>query len=245
VETIDIDGVDLISLTGSSNITGQIIDLENLYNKVNGKVPIFADCSQRAAHMETKIGIHCDALALSGHKIGAPFGGGILVAPKEWMKHNTFGLGGGSIYYVDENDEMFEKEVPYNWESGTPNVLGAVTIAKALSSINYDKIMRKDKQFEKWYKTHVIPYLPEGVRVLWCNGATLMLSYWEGHKEVLKGVEYRSGAFCCYEAFRRVLGKPEQNPPEKNWGGIRLSAHKDMNERSFICIGEKFKGAQK
>jgi selenocysteine lyase/cysteine desulfurase len=241
IDEINIDGIDLISLTGSSNITGQIVDLEKLYRRVNKEVPIFVDCSQRAAHMETKIGIHCDALALSGHKIGAPFGGGILVVPTKWMEDNSFGLGGGSIYYVDENNEMVQKAPPYNWESGTPNTLGAVTIAKALLSMNYQEILERDKKFEKWYKDYVIPFLPKGVKVLWCNGATLMLSYWENHKEVLNGVEYRAGAFCCYEAFRRVLGKPKQMPPEKEWGGVRLSAHKDMTEEHFICVGSKFK----
>lgn len=215
----------LVSITGASNITGQIVDLLQIYKicKRFG-VPLFADCSQRMAHAPTLIGEHCDALAFSGHKIHAPFGAGALAAPKEWLKtNNTSSIGGGSVVYVYA-DQIFQKPPPYNWESGTPNGVGAIAIAQALKDIDYDAIQRQENLIETWYHKYVIPYIENDV--LWCNGALLMLRIKERFLTQLNGLEFRYGAFCCYEAFRRIYGEPEiyGGALPKYWGGLRLAS---------------------
>lgn len=220
--------IDFVSISGASNITGQIVDLATIY-KICKKYAkfLFVDCSQRMAHAPCIIGEHCDALAFSGHKIHAPFGAGALVAPKNWMLKNPISLGGGSVITTDQ-ESWVEKGVPHNWESGTPNAVGAVAIAAALQDINYDLISIHDRNIENWYKQYVIPVVGQH-NVLWCNGATLMLRLNTIIiKELSKhGVEFRWGEFCCYEAFRSIGAL----------GGIRLSASSFTSENDVKEIG--------
>jgi cysteine desulfurase / selenocysteine lyase len=238
---------DLVAITGASNITGQIVDLEAIHRicKAHG-VPLFADCSQRMAHAPTVIGTHCDALAFSGHKIHAPFGAGALVCPIDWITNNsTNRIGGGSVEYtnlasIHQLLILYQKNTPHNWEIGTPNGVGAVALAAALWDLDYEAIAKHDRAVEGWYKQYVLPHIPEK-DVLWCSGNLLMLSIKQQYLDALEGVEFRYGAFCCYEAFRRVCGVPTVIPPPWDWGGIRLSADIQVSERDVQEIGYRLR----
>jgi selenocysteine lyase/cysteine desulfurase len=130
--------VDWVSIAGASNVTSYAIDIKGMYEVCQRYgVKLFIDASQYAAHYKISLK-YCDAFAFSGHKIYAPYGGGVLVYRKGLLDRelNVYDRkGGGNIYYF--NDEyVFYKPEPHNREVGTPNAVGAIAIAKALEVLN-------------------------------------------------------------------------------------------------------------
>jgi cysteine desulfurase/selenocysteine lyase len=130
--------VDWVSIAGASNVTSYAIDIKGVYEVCQRYgVKLFVDASQYAAHYKISLK-YCDAFAFSGHKIYAPYGGGVLVYRRGLLDKdlNVYDRkGGGNIYYF--NDEyVFYKPEPYNREVGTPNAVGAIAIAKALEVLN-------------------------------------------------------------------------------------------------------------
>lgn len=138
----------LVSLTGASNVVGTVQPVEEL-TRVAHKygVPIAIDAAQLAPHkpisMKLDNGELIDFLVLSGHKMYAPFGGGLLVGPKQLMSDSPPALRGGGAVLVVEPDGVDWAAPPEREEAGSPNVLGAITLAtamKALTKIGFDKL---------------------------------------------------------------------------------------------------------
>jgi cysteine desulfurase/selenocysteine lyase len=83
--------VKLVAVTGASNVTGfapPIYDIAELAHQ-HGAV-ILADCAQLAPHRSIDVGPldaprHLDFVALSAHKMYAPFGTGALIGPREFF----------------------------------------------------------------------------------------------------------------------------------------------------------------
>jgi selenocysteine lyase/cysteine desulfurase len=78
-----------------------------------------------------------DYLALSGHKLYAPFGTGILAGRGDWLDAATpYLAGGGATAHVrDGGLDVDWHQGPARHEAGTPNLLGAVALAAACETI--------------------------------------------------------------------------------------------------------------
>lgn len=92
----------MVSLTGASNVTGEILDLEKVKKILDtlAQKPFFIlDGSQRFPHMETnvkKYGI--DFFVGTGHKVMSDTGIGFFYGRKELLKAmNPAFCGGGAI----------------------------------------------------------------------------------------------------------------------------------------------------
>ena len=81
--------VKLVSITGASNVTGHLNNLDliaRLAHEYNAEFMV--DAAQLAPHHAINMyphhdPRHIDYLAFSGHKIYAPFGTGVLIGPKK------------------------------------------------------------------------------------------------------------------------------------------------------------------
>jgi cysteine desulfurase/selenocysteine lyase len=90
----------------------------------------------------------CDFYAFSGHKVYGPNGIGVLYGKEKWLEELPPYQGGGDM--VD--NVTFEKTtynvLPYKFEAGTTNYVGAIGLKIALdyiSAIGIDKIGRYEK----------------------------------------------------------------------------------------------------
>lgn len=133
--------VKLLALTGASNVTGYINPLPEIAELVHRYgAELMVDAAQLAPHRKIDMGdqddpSHIDYLAFSAHKIYAPFGLGVLVANRETFKEgNPDYVGGGTVDIVSI-DHVFWTDVPEKEEAGTPNVAGAIALAKALEMV--------------------------------------------------------------------------------------------------------------
>lgn len=149
------DRVSLIAVTGASNVTGYINDIYKIAEMAHEKgAKIMVDAAQLAPHRTIDIRPaghpqHLDFLAVSAHKLYAPFGLGVLVADRDTFKDGDPDMvGGGTVSLVSE-DYAYWTDAPEKEEAGTPNVAGTIALAKALNlimEIGMDKIAEHEAE---------------------------------------------------------------------------------------------------
>ena len=97
---------------------------------------LLVDAAQLAPHAPIDMardGI--DYLALSGHKLYAPYGAGALIGERDWLSAgDPFLRGGGAVKVVTLDDTVWA-ELPDRQEAGSPNVIGAVALGVACDTL--------------------------------------------------------------------------------------------------------------
>lgn len=163
--------VKFVSVTGASNVTGYVNPIHHiakLAHKYGAK--IIVDAAQLAPHREinmkgTGSDDAIDFLALSAHKMYAPYGTGVVVGLKEDLEDKEpFLKGGGAVDLVFDYD-IYWSELPSKFEAGTPNYLGVVAMYTAmnkLKEIGFDKI----QEHEELLKNRLIKGLEDIDRVV-------------------------------------------------------------------------------
>ncbi len=130
--------VRLLVISGASNVTGYVNPIYRLAMKVHevgGE--ILVDAAQLAPHRKVVMGplddpAHIDYLALSGHKLYAPYGTGALIGRRDRFADGPPEMvGGGAIAFVSRDNVVWAPP-PEKEEAGSPNVVGAVALAEAL-----------------------------------------------------------------------------------------------------------------
>jgi selenocysteine lyase/cysteine desulfurase len=127
----------LVAVTGASNVTGEIWpyrELGRLAHRYGARIML--DAAQLAPHRRIDMAADdLDYLALSGHKLYAPFGAGALVGRRDWLgAGEPFLAGGGAVRYVGTDTTLWA-DLPDRQEAGSPNVIGAVALAVACRTL--------------------------------------------------------------------------------------------------------------
>lgn len=127
--------VALVTLCGASNVTGVINPLQTIAEMAHYYGAAFlVDAAQLVPHRPLHLGSGevPDFLAFSGHKLYAPFGAGVLLGPVEaFSKGIPEMIGGGTVTAVSKTRVLFAPP-PEREEAGTPNLIGAFAVARAL-----------------------------------------------------------------------------------------------------------------
>lgn len=132
--------ISLVAVCGASNVTGfvsPIHEIAKLAHRYGARVSV--DAAQLAPHhrIEARPASdpgHLDFISLSGHKMYAPYGAGVLVAPRDFFSGAPEVMGGGAISVVTW-DDTFWADLPDREEAGSPNVMGAVAIGVAIETL--------------------------------------------------------------------------------------------------------------
>jgi len=208
--------VDLLAVTGASNVTGEVWPLEQLATLAHQYgAELFVDAAQLAPHRAidmTATGI--DHLALSGHKLYAPFGTGALIS-RSPLTGSPLIQGGGAIKLVTVDDVIWA-DAPERYEAGSPNVIGAVALAAACDALDMEAVEAREQVLSA--------HLHAGLATI--PGLT-PLALWPGHPDRvgvasfnLDGYEHialaealsadyaigvRHGCFCAHPLLTRLL----------------------------------------
>ncbi|GGC65037.1 class V aminotransferase [Siccirubricoccus deserti] len=133
--------VRLVAVSGGSNVTGHMPDVHRLAVRAHAAgAQILVDCAQLAPHRRIHIRpledpAHLDYVALSAHKMYAPFGCGALIGRRDtFARGEPEYRGGGTISFVTL-DEVAWASGPDRDEAGTPNAVGAVALAAAMHAL--------------------------------------------------------------------------------------------------------------
>ncbi len=130
--------VKLVTITGASNVTGILPDIHRLAAKAHAAgAQILVDCAQLAPHRQVNIRslddpTHLDYVALSAHKMYAPFGTGVLVGRRDTFEQGEPEYRGGGTIEIVTPTTVDWAAAPEKDEAGSPNVVGAVAMAAAI-----------------------------------------------------------------------------------------------------------------
>ncbi|MBU2572813.1 MAG: aminotransferase class V-fold PLP-dependent enzyme [Elusimicrobia bacterium] len=139
----------LVCAARASNFFGGVIDLKSIAELARqAGAAVFSDDAQYApTHPVGAASSGADALAFSGHKLGAPFGTGVLWVKKALLNRlNPFKVGGGVVKSVERSGSGFEVEYLRDYqgfEAGIQNYAGAFAMARAfktLSALGHENI---------------------------------------------------------------------------------------------------------
>jgi selenocysteine lyase/cysteine desulfurase len=125
----------LLSVTGASNLTGEVLPIAALAALAHEHGARFAtDAAQLLPHRRVDLAAAgVDYLAFSGHKAYAPFGAGALIGRADWLDAASAHLAGGGAVEAVGLAASAWKTGPERHEAGTPNVIGITAIASALA----------------------------------------------------------------------------------------------------------------
>jgi cysteine desulfurase/selenocysteine lyase len=122
-------------------------EIVSLAGRVGARVLV--DGAQAAPRQAVDVReLGCDFYAFSGHKLYGPFGIGALYARRELLEGMPPFLSGGGMVDVVERETSTYAGVPQRFEAGTPNVAGAVGLARAieyLETIGLARVMAHDQ----------------------------------------------------------------------------------------------------
>ncbi|MFN4223282.1 MAG: SufS family cysteine desulfurase [Fervidobacterium nodosum] len=143
----------IVSITGQSNVTGQLMPIEFIRESFKDSILII-DGAQLIPHKKIDVKrLDIDFLVFSGHKMLGPTGIGVLYGKKDLLeKLEPFIYGGEMIDKVTFDDVSFNV-LPYKFEAGTQHIAGAVGLGYTidfLESIGYDKIESHVKDLSKY-----------------------------------------------------------------------------------------------
>jgi selenocysteine lyase/cysteine desulfurase len=218
--------ISLLAVTGASNVTGEILpirELAALAHEFGARIVV--DAAQLAPHRRINIAADdVDYLAFSGHKLYAPFGSGVLVGRPDWLDAGTPHLAGGGAVREARLDSVSWTTGPARHEGGSPNVLGAATLARATQVI-----AALDQDLWHAHESSIRSFLVEGLQKI--DGVTVHQIFSdtdsatdtigvvnfsvEGYDAGLvaaylsaeHGVGLRDGRFCAHPLLKR-LGLP-------------------------------------
>jgi cysteine desulfurase / selenocysteine lyase len=146
--------VGLVAVSGASNVTGfisPIHEIAELAHRHGALVSV--DAAQLAPHRRIDIRPaddpgHLDFVSFSGHKMYAPYGAGVLVAPRDFFAGAPEVMGGGAIRIVTWDDTVWA-DLPDREEAGSPNVIGAVALGIAIETLvelGFDQMLRHEAE---------------------------------------------------------------------------------------------------
>lgn len=126
------------AFTHVSNTLGTINPAKELVALAHSKnIPVLVDGAQAVPHLSVNVSdLGCEFYCFSAHKIYGPTGIGVLYAKGNLLNEmQPYQSGGGIIKTVTFEKTEFV-EGPLKFEAGTPNIEGAIGMAKALDYVN-------------------------------------------------------------------------------------------------------------
>lgn len=138
-----------ISLNHVSNSLGTVNPVEKLIKKAHqNNIRIMIDGAQAVQHMKVNVtDLDVDFYCFSGHKMYGPTGIGILYGKKEILDEMEPYQGGGDMIKSVTFEKTIYNDVPHIFEAGTPNIVGAIGLGKAIDFIE-DTTLEKIEKHE-------------------------------------------------------------------------------------------------
>ncbi|MGW2176960.1 aminotransferase class V-fold PLP-dependent enzyme [Streptomyces sp. NPDC001732] len=250
----DPHGPALVCVTGASNVTGELWPVKELAAAAHAHgARIVLDAAQLAPHHPVDIAeLDVDWVAFSGHKLYAPFGSGVLAGRADWLREaDPYLAGGGASRKVarrpDGGVDVEWHTTAARHEAGSPNVIGAYSIASACRALNeagFDALVAREQHLVAAVRAGLAEVPRVKVLSLFGDDAprvgviSFVVEGWNSsHFAAALSAEYgigvRDGLFCAHPLVRTLLGgdpqevgecgAPEAEPGERSLNAIRVS----------------------
>ena len=204
----------VIALPHVTNSIGSILAIEEICKEAKkfGIITVIDGC-QATPHISVNVKkIDADFYVFSGHKLYGPSGIGVLYGRKEMLDTlDPYQTGGEMIDYVSIQESTYTN-LPNKFEAGTPNIVGAIGLGKAIdfvSEIGMDTIKDHSKNItnyllEEFKKTDFIEIIGNPKDRL--SIVSFLVKGSHPHDVALlldnRGIAIRAGHHCAQPAMR-------------------------------------------
>jgi selenocysteine lyase/cysteine desulfurase len=242
----------LVVVTGASNVTGELWPVEELVTvarRYDARVAL--DAAQLAPHRRVDLtALDVDYLALSGHKLYAPYGSGALVGRADWLDSSAPYLRGGGATAAVTPGGVVWHEGPARHEGGTPNVLGAVALAAACATL------RRERDVVEAHEAELAAALQAGLGGI--AGVRTYSVFGDDHPRVgvvaftidgvdsalvsaalsaEHGIGVRDGRFCAHPLVDELLGDAGPDaPPTAVRASLGLATTREHVQRLVAAV---------
>ncbi len=211
----------LVAVTGASNVTGevwphrQVVELGHRYG-----ARVLLDGAQIAAHYPIDMAaLEVDYLAVSGHKMYAPYGAGALLGRPDWLSaHDPYLYGGGAVDFVTLESVLWTA-LPERQEAGSPNVVGAVAMGaacRALGDYGMARLADEEMALARYARERVGRIAGVDRYGIWAGDvprlgivAFNVHGYWHSQVAAVLSAEHgigvRHGCFCAHPLMLHLL----------------------------------------
>lgn len=224
------DGPRLVCVTGASNVTGELFPIAELTEVAHRHgARIVLDAAQLAPHHPVSVReLDVDWIALSAHKLYAPFGSGVLAGRSDWFDAAQPYLAGGGASRTVTRDHVEWHDGAARHEAGSPNVIGAYALASACRAITEagpGALVAREEALLARLRARLadIPEVrtlelfgPESARV---GVLSFVVQGWNSSRFAAAlsaeyGIGVRDGLFCAHPLVRHLLGDRDDQPTE-------------------------------
>ncbi|ABO47172.1 aminotransferase class V-fold PLP-dependent enzyme [Francisella tularensis] len=208
----------ILAITLCSNVLGTINPVKEIIKQVreiNPNIIVLVDGAQAVIHTKVDVqDLDCDFFVFSGHKLYGPTGVGILYGKYELLKQlPPYNYGGDMVDEVTIAKTTFALP-PYRFEAGTPNIVEAIGLGRAIEYVDSIGMINIEKHEQKLleyataelnkidgltifgqakHKAGVITFDIQG-----CNAGDI------GELLAIKGICVRTGKHCAHPLMYRM-----------------------------------------
>jgi len=162
------DKTRLVSVTHVSNTLGTVNPIKEIIDIAHSRnIPVMIDGAQAIQHTKVDVQeLDCDFYVFSGHKLYGPTGIGALYGKEKWLQEMPPYQGGGDMVETVTFEKTTYAELPFKFEAGTANYIGAVGMAAGIDyieEIGIEEIARYEEELLE-YATEKLTSI-EGLRI--------------------------------------------------------------------------------
>lgn len=205
----------LVTLLHISNALGTINPVRKIIEIAHAaNVPVLLDGAQAVPHLRVDVQqLDCDFYAFSGHKMYGPSGIGVLYGKEALLDAMPPYHGGGEMIRYVSFEKTEYNDLPYKFEAGTPNIVGAVGLGAAidyLTDVGLDAIGNHEQDILR-YATEAAHGVP-GLRIIGTardKASIISFELENVHPHDIgtildrEGIAIRAGHHCAMPVMRR------------------------------------------
>jgi len=149
------DKTRIVAVTQVSNSLGTINPVKKIISIAHqNEVPVLIDGAQAIQHGHVDVqDLDCDFYVFSGHKVYGPNGIGVLYGKENLLYKMPPYQGGGDMVDCVTFEKTTYNELPFKFEAGTTNYIGAAGLESALlyiKDIGLDNIMAWENELLRY-----------------------------------------------------------------------------------------------
>jgi selenocysteine lyase/cysteine desulfurase len=249
------EGPRLVVITGASNVTGELLPVKEIAavaRRYGARVAL--DGAQLAPHRRISLrDLDVDYVAISGHKLYAPFGAGALIGRADWLRAaQPYLTGGGATKVVTgEGDQLgvVWNSGPERHEAGSPNTVGVYALGVACEQLSarWDQVAEHEAVLlERLHRgLAAVPGLAElrlfDAAVERVGTVSFVLDGFDpGWLAAVLSAEYgigvRDGAFCAHIATRRLIKETGSEAEQAVRVSLGLGTNEEHIDRLILAL---------
>lgn len=162
------DKTKILAITHVSNSLGTVNPIKEIIAKAHSRnVKVLIDGAQGVKHGVIDVqALDADFYVFSGHKLYGPTGIGVLYGKEELLEQLPPWQGGGDMIATVSFTKTVYNELPFKFEAGTANYIGAAGLATAIKyyqSVGIDNAVRYETQLLEYATQQLLAI--DGVKI--------------------------------------------------------------------------------